>query len=310
MLDKALHIINGDSLAEQVKELGLSGETIVWRELLCEGPCTKEVGSNKFINLRQKFLKKAYDISSENYQNRFVSQLNKMKAAQDYDHVVLWFEFDLFCHINMLAAISFYLENKPNVPFYLVCSKRQKGEEELLPLSQLPLKHLLNHFTHKIELDKEDLEIASLIWELYCSNNPIKLKQQIKKSSNFEYLSSCIRAHIERFPNSRTGINSLERNVLKLVEQQHITSINQLLGYALQYQGYYGYSDSQMERVLNKLSMFYTLENEKLKLTQDGLDALAKKKNFYRDLINDEYYGGAKIYDFLYDSDSHKVLKL
>ena len=310
MLNKALHIINGDSLTEQVKELELPGEIVVWRELLCEGPCTQEVGSSEFIKLRQKFLKEAYDISPENYQDRFVTQLNKLKAFQDYNHVVLWFEFDLFCHINMLAAISFYLENKPNVPFYLVCSKRQKGEEELLPLSQLPLKHLLNHFKNKIKLDKEDLEIATLVWELYCGNNPIKLKQQIKKTSNFEYLSSCIRAHIERFPNSRTGINSLEKNVLKLVEQQHITSMNQLLGYALQYQGYYGYSDSQMERVLNKLSIFYTLENDRLKLTRDGLDALEKKKNFYRDLMNDEYYGGAKIYDYLYDSDSHKVLKL
>ena len=310
MLNKALHIINGDSLTEQVKELELQGEIVVWRELLCEGPCTQEVGSSEFIKLRQKFLKEAYDISPENYQDRFVTQLNKLKAFQDYNHVVLWFEFDLFCHINMLAAISFYLVNKPNVPFYLVCSKRQKGEEELLPLSQLPLKHLLNHFKNKIKLDKEDLEIATLVWELYCGNNPIKLKQQIKKTSNFEYLSSCIRAHIERFPNSRTGINSLEKNVLKLVEQQHITSMNQLLGYALQYQGYYGYSDSQMERVLNKLSIFYTLENDRLKLTRDGLDALEKKKNFYRDLMNDEYYGGAKIYDYLYDSDSHKVLKL
>ena len=310
MLNKALHIINGDSLTEQVKELELQGEIVVWRELLCEGPCTQEVGSSEFIKLRQKFLKEAYDISPENYQDRFVTQLNKLKATQDYNHVVLWFEFDLFCHINMLAAISFYLENKPNVPFYLVCSKRQKGEEELLPLSQLPLKHLLNHFENKIKLDKEDLEIATLVWELYCGNNPIKLKQQIKKTSNFEYLSSCIRAHIERFPNSRTGINSLEKNVLKLVEQQHITSMNQLLGYALQYQGYYGYSDSQMERVLNKLSIFYTLENDRLKLTRDGLDALEKKKNFYRDLMNDEYYGGAKIFDYLYDSDSHKVLKL
>ncbi|SKB32551.1 protein of unknown function [Salegentibacter holothuriorum] len=310
MINKVLHIINGDSLTEQVEELGLPGEIVVWRELLCEGPCDKDVGSPKFIEQREKFLKEAYDISAENYKERFVSQLKRLKAAKDYDHVVLWFEFDLFCHINMLAAISFYLEHKPQVPFYLVCSKRLKGENEFLPLSSLSEKNLLNHFKHKIELKKEDLEIASLVWELYCGSDPMKLKKQIKKTSNFEYLSSCIRAHIERFPNSRTGINSLEKNVLKLVENQHITSNNQLLGYALQYQGYYGYSDSQMERVLNKLSIFYTIENERLILTQNGLDALEKKKNFYRELMNDEYYGGAKIYDFLYDSDSHKVLKL
>jgi len=310
MNNKALHIVNGDSLAEQVEELNLPGEIIIWRELLCEGPTDKEVGSSKFFEQRQKFLKEAYDISVEDYNDRFVSELNNLKNAKDYDHVVLWFEFDLFCHINMLATISFCLENKLDVPFYLVCSKRQKGEDEFLPLSRLSEKHLMNHFKHKIELNEDDLEIAKLVWELYCGNDPMKLKNQIKKSSNFEYLSSCIRAHIERFPNSRTGINSLEKNVLKLVDNQHITSFNQLMGYALQYQGYYGYSDSQKERVIEKLNIFYTMENEQLNLTQEGRDVLDKKKNFYRELMNDEYYGGAKIYDFLYDSISHKVLKL
>ncbi|MBZ9729690.1 DUF1835 domain-containing protein [Salegentibacter sp. JZCK2] len=310
MNSSALHIINGDSLTEQVEELDLPGQIIVWRELLCEGPSFKEVGSSKFIKQRTKFLKETYGISAENYQERFVSQLKKLKAAKDYDHVVLWFEFDLFCHINMLAAISFYREHKPEVPFYLVCSKRQKGEDEFLPLSRLPEKHLLNHFNKKIQLQEEDLEIASLVWELYCGNDPMKLKQQIKKTSNFEYLSSCIRAHIERFPNSKTGINSLERNVLRLVENQHITSINQLLGYALQYQGYYGYSDSQMERVLQKLSIFYTLEKDRVILTEKGRDALDQNKNFYQELKNDDCLGGARVFDFLYDADSHKVLKL
>ncbi|WP_037321635.1 DUF1835 domain-containing protein [Salegentibacter sp. Hel_I_6] len=310
MTNTALHIINGDSLTEQVEALDLPGQIIVWRELLCEGPCTKEVGSNKFIKQRQKFLKEAYNISAENYQERFVTQLSKLKEAKNYDHVVLWFEFDLFCHINMLAAISFYMEHKPKVPFYLVCSKRLKGEDEFLPLSSLSEKHLLNHFKHKIELKEEDLEIASLVWELYCGNDPMKLKKQIKKTSNFEYLSSCIRAHIERFPNSKTGINSLERNVLKLIENQQIASINQLLGYALQYQGYYGYSDSQMERVLKKLTIFYSLENNKVILTQKGQDVLNSKKNFYQELKNEDCLGGARVFDFLYDSDSHKVLKL
>ena len=310
MSDNALHIINGDSLMETVQDLEIPGQIVIWREMLCEGPCLKEVGSSEFIAQRKKFMKKTYNISSKDYQEKFVSQLDKLKHVQDYDHVVLWFEFDLFCHINMLAAISFYLEHQPMVPFYLVCSKRLKGETELSPLSRLTPKNLLNHYKNKIELTEEDLEIASLVWELYCGTDPQKLKQQIKKTSNFEYLSSCIRAHIERYPNNKTGINTLERNILKLVEKQVITSYNQFLGYALQYQGYYGYSDSQMERLLKKLENFYSLENGKLILTESGREVLDKKKNFYQDLKNDEYLGGSKMYDFLYDADSHKILKL
>ena len=310
MEKKPLHIINGDSLAESVAELDLPGQQIVWREMLCEGPAVQEVGSAEFIKIRKKFLQNFYGISAEDYQHEFVSELKKLKKIEDYDHIILWFEFDLFCHINVLATISYLTEHKKEVPFYLVCSKKLKGDEKLTPLSQLSGKQLLNHYNNKILLVENYLEVANLMWELYCSNNPILLKRQIKTNTNFEYLSSCIRAHIERFPNSITGINSLERNILRLIRERNINNYTQLMGYALEYQGYYGYSDVQMRRILEKLSIFYAGEGQKVKLTEKGHLVLDGKKNFYRELKNDDVFGGAKMYDFLYDPEVHQLLKL
>ncbi|MCG9972341.1 DUF1835 domain-containing protein [Christiangramia crocea] len=309
MGNKTLHIVNGDSLAEQMEQLNLPGELIIWRELLCEGPTLKEINQD-FFKVRKKFLRKAYDISSENYEERFISEIKRLKAMDDYDSVILWFEFDLFCHINMLAAINLLFAKKKEVPISLVCSKKLPGEKEFKPLSNLSLDELKNHYDNRIELNNDDLEVAMLIWELYCSGDPMKLKPQIKTNTNFEYLSSCIRAHIERFPNSVTGINSLERNVLKLIENHEIASENHLLGYALQYQGYYGYSDTQMKRLLKKLSIFYENKDDRILLSEKGKQVLNGEKNFYRDLKNDEYFGGARMYDFLYESESHKLLKL
>ena len=304
-----LHIVNGDSLAEQMQELNLPGELVIWRELLCEGPTLQEINSD-FFKLRKKFLKKTYNISAENYEERFIAEIKRLKSFNNYDEVVLWFEFDLFCHINMLAAINLLAQKEKSRPITLVCSRKLKGEKEFKPLSQLNLKELKNHYDNRIHLNSDDIEIASLIWELYCGNNPLKLKPQIKVQTNFEYLSSCIRAHIERFPNSISGINTLEKNILKLIENHDIKNENHLLGYALQYQGYYGYSDTQMQRLLDKLSVFYQNNGEKIILSDSGKLALAGEKNFYRDLKNEEVFGGAKMYDFLYESESHRLLKL
>ncbi|TBW29218.1 DUF1835 domain-containing protein [Gramella sp. KN1008] len=309
MKDRILHIVNGDSLAEQMQELQLPGELVIWRELLCEGPTLQEI-NQEFFKVRKKFLRQAYNISAENYEERFIAEVKRLKAAKDYDKVVLWFEFDLFCHINMLAAINLLFQKNKEVPISLVCSRKLPGEKEFQPLSHLNLKELKNHYENLIELNEDDLEAAVFIWELYCGNNPMKLKSQIKTNTNFEYLSSCIRAHIERFPNSVTGINSLEKNVLKLIENHEITSENHLLGYALQYQGYYGYSDTQMQRLINKLSIFYTKTENRILLNEKGKEVLNAEKNFYRELRNDEYFGGAKMYDFLYESESHRLLKL
>jgi len=82
------------------------------------------------------------------------------------------------------------------------------------------------------------------------------------------------------------------------------------MGYALEYQGYYGYSHVQMERILKKLSIFYAAEEQKVTLTEKGQLVLDAKKNFYRELKNDDLFGGARMYDFLYDPEVHQLLKL
>lgn len=309
-MPQQLHIINGDGIAKSILELELPGEIIIWREMLCEGPTTASIDNKKFYQLRKNFLKKTYDISPEYYEDKFISELNKLTAANGYDEIVLWFEFDLFSHINMLAVISHLQDNEKTAPVYLVCSKKLQDEKEFFPLSQLSLKHLKNHYDQRIPLNIDDLETAALMWQLYNGDNPQKLKGLITRETNFEYLSSCIRAHLERFPNVATGLNSLEKNVLKLIANNTITSINHLVGYALEYQGYFGFGDMQITRMINNLAMFYKVENERVVLTPEGVEALNGTRNFYREMKNDECLGGVKKYDFLYDSDTHKILKL
>jgi len=307
---RQLHISISDSLSESILELNLEGEIVVWREILCEGPTTFQLGTPEFIAPRTQFLSENYQVSARDYKEQFLSELEKLGDLKFYEEVILWFEFDLFSHINMLAAISHLTENKIDIPIYLVCSKKVKGEKENIPLSNLPLKILQKHYEQRIHLNQDDLEMANLMWQLYNGENPQKLKNLIKIETNFEYLSSCIRAHIERFPNAITGLNALEKNILRLINTHNITSINQLLGYSLEYQGYYGYIDIQMERVINKLQSFYEVKEHKIELTPEGNEALNASRNFYRVLKSDEFLGGVKMYDFLYDSESHKILKL
>lgn len=307
---KFLHITNGDDLSEKIKLLDLPGDLVTWREMLCEGPSAMEVGEKDFVDLRKKFLQKNYGISKKEYGEKFVSELDKLSAINNYDEIVLWFEFDLFSHMNMLGLISFLLQNKKNDPLYLVCSRKLKGEQEMKPLAELSQKRLKKHYDNRILLTKDDITTAQLVWEVYCSKNPKRLASEITKTTNFEYLASSIRAHIERFPNSKSGLNSLELNVLKLIKEHEIKSLHHLLGYALEYQGYYGYVDIQMQRVIEKLSTFFSITEDGLELNEDGEKALEGSKNYYQQLKDDEFYGGVKKYDFLYDPDSHDLLKL
>lgn len=305
-----LHITNGDDLSEKITRLDLPGDIITWREMLCEGPTIREVGSKEFFELREHFLKLNYNISEQEYREKFISELNKLAAINKYEEIVLWFEFDLFSHMNLLALIAFLRQNQKNYPMSLVCSRKLEGETEMAPLSELSENRLEKHYQNRIPLNEEDINTAEFIWELYCGKNPKRLISEITRTTNFEYLASSIRAHIERFPNAVTGLNSLESNVLKLIDQHKIQSINHLLGYALKYQGYYGYVAAQMQRVIDRLKDFYTITEEGIQLNEEGINALNGSKNYYRKLKDNEDYGGVGKYDFLYDPNTHHLLKL
>lgn len=310
MEKKLLHITNGDVMTDKIAKLDIPGDVIVWREMLSEGPTMVDIGADEFFEMRANFLLEHYNISKERYNEDFVKEIEKLSTINNYDEIVLWFEFDLFCHLNMLAAISFLVQNKKKTPVYLVCSSRLPGEEKLQNLSNLDLKQLKKHFECRISLTDNDLQLAHTVWELYCSSKPKRLSAELQKTSNFEYLSSCIKAHLERFPRAQVGLNTMEINVLKLIEKHKIISEHHLLGYALEYQGYYGYLEPQMQKTITKLRPFFKIENDQIVLTQKGKDAIKSSHNFYQELKNEEFYGGAKKYDFLYDPVSHKLLKL
>lgn len=307
-----VHVIHGDSLKDQVDELAIAGQKVVWRELLCEGKTDRDVGSEAFIEKRQHFLEQYYGISKDRYADLFLSELDKLKISKSVDEINLWFEFDLFNHINMMALIDYLLSQDIDVPVFLVCSQRLSGDgKESKGLARLNARQLQHHFDRRIRLTHEDLEYASFIWQRYNAYDHKKLKPEIRKPTNFEYLSSCIKAHLERFPNRKTGLNSIETNILRLIDTHQIERHSQLLGYVLEYQGYYGYSYDQLQRLIGDLDLFYTKNKQsEYQLTDEGRAALDGSQNFYKEMKSDLCYGGTDKFGFLYDPDTHNLMKL
>jgi len=307
-----LHITNGDNFTTRLKASNLvTGDYLVWREMLCEGPTTIKVESKTAIKKRKDFLSKYYRISPTDYEEKFVTQLSMLSRIKRYEEIILWFEYDLFCHINMIAVIDLLIrKGAKDIPIFLVCSGRVDHENRLYGLSELSPKQLENHYTNKTLLTEDDLEFASYVWTLYCESNPQKIASHIKRKTSFEYLSICLRAHLQRFPNMLTGLNVLEHNILEMIDNYQIKNIKQLMGYTLAYQGYYGYGDMQMKRILARLFQFLNQTKERLILSERGKLALKQKKNFYNTQILEWYYGGVKKFDYLYNDETNTLLKL
>lgn len=307
MKQDILHITNGSSLTAYLTEIGIKGNLLTWHEMLCEGNTDASVSSKAFLNQRKAFLNTYYDIEIDEYE--FKNEIGILDNAQQYSEIVLWFEYDLFCHINLLAIISLLKEKEINLPLYLVCSGHIEGERNLKGLSELNQEQLLDHYKNKIKLTSSDIDLATTIWQIYCGKDHNLLKPYVTKKSSFKYLNNCIKAHFGRFPDLKSGLSILEENILILIRDNDINSRHHLLGYILNYQGYYGYGDTQINRIIDNLGIFFSESDNGIVLNRKGHEALFKTYNFALEINNNIPYGGINRLDFYYSSEEKILVK-
>ncbi|WP_100611629.1 DUF1835 domain-containing protein [Confluentibacter lentus] len=304
---KTLHITNGNHLTRQLLELDFAGDMLTWEEMLCEGPTFFDIDSEAFFKTRKAFFASVYQLELDVH--TFKNELKKLNRKEPYSEIILWFEYDLFCHINMIAVISLMQQKRIDLPVYLVCSGRIQGNKNLVGLSELSSSQLIKHYEDRVLLSQDDIKLAMSLWQIYCGNDHNLFKPFIVKSSSFIYLSNCLKAHLERFPDSKSGLNILEKNILELVKNNTIKSEHHLLGYALNYQGYYGFGDMQLLRIIDKLSIFFTIDTSGYKLNRKGHEALLGQHNFYSEMKNTMFYGGVSNADFQFSKTHNKLIK-
>ena len=306
-----LHITNGDSFTERLKKLPLKGDIITWREMLCEGKTLSNVGSESFWKTRFEFLSKNYSISKSWFVEKTLKEYRSLCNHKQEDRIVLWFEYDVFCQINMLAVISWLKTHRRHAEISLVCSGKEDDTERLYGLNELSDEKLLHLYENRVFLTQDDIEYADYVWQLYCSDNPMRLENLGDfENYQFSYLAEAIGSHLKRFPSIKNGLNAIENNVLRIAADEKPKSRRDLLGKILRNQGNYGFGDTQYERTLTALKPLIHSFNP-VRLSRKGKELLAGNANFYGQLRDADYYlGGALKYGFLYNTETDRILKL
>ncbi|WP_179319897.1 DUF1835 domain-containing protein [Winogradskyella helgolandensis] len=307
MIKNCLHITNGNNLTDYLRDLDFKEDIVTWQEMLCEGPTIPAINSREFLKLRAKFLKDYYEIEVNT--REILSELSKLDDSDKYTEINLWFEYDLFCHINLLGVINLLHQKEIKKPLYLICSGRVEGEKRLKALNELNPKQLKAHYKDRIRLTKDDIDLAIALWRTYCGKDHNILKPYIVKKSSFKYMSNCLRAHLERFPYQQSGLSVLEANILTIVKDNFIKSKNHLLGYCLNYQGYYGFGDIQFARIIDKLDLFFQEDENGIILNRKGHEAILKQHNFAKEINNHMVYGGVNRLSFQFNIKQNKLIK-
>ena len=75
-------------------------------------------------------------------------------------------------------------------------------------------------------------------------------------------------------------------------------------------QGWYGFGDSQYDRILKNLRPLFHSFNP-VRLSKKGREILENHDNFYAEIRDNEaYLGGALKYNYLFNTEAGRILKL
>jgi len=272
-MSSTLHILNGDSTRSILEQSGIEGDVVVWREMLCEGSLQKEVGSDRFWMDRYAYFENELGVDRIEYYDKSISEIVKLEDVSNYTDVVLWFEFDLFCQVNLLALCTYLLDNyvkKSN--YYLICTGKVGGKDQLQSLSDFSSSEFNDLFNNKVPLSKSNLEFSKECWTIYVENDVNKLKNfNFNQSSKFQYLKFAIDQHLLRFP-TKNGLNQIENKILEIINSTVLTEkeiVRELLVWQ-QKETVYGFGDLQYFQYLKKINNYFTVKDSLYYLNEVG----------------------------------------
>jgi hypothetical protein len=243
-----LHILNGDSTKAKFGQTGIKGQIMVWREVLVQGPLFYQVDSELFWDMRAQFMEVAFDVKLSEYKKKSLSEFAKLRRFTG-DEIVLWFEHDLFCQINLVALLSYILRNKKDCKVSLVCVGDYPGYEKRVGLGQIPTEDYLTLYEERAILEKKDLLVADRAWMLFCGKQLDNLSEI--KSDRLIYLKDALTNARQIF--SPPGkLSALEKEILSIAKEEDKTN-GEIIGKLLKEHDELGFGDLQYEYILRTL---------------------------------------------------------
>lgn len=265
MPSSLLHILNGDSSKNLFSKTNINGETAVWREVLVHGPLFYNIDTEIFWEMRSQFIEKAYGAKLASYRRKVLMEFQKIRQF-DGDEVILWFEYDLFCQVNMIALLSYFLKRKRRYKISLVCVGNYPGYDKRVGLGEIPYKDYENLFENRSPLTREDLLMADKAWMYYCGMDIGKLRTI--KSDKLEYLPAAMRSAIKTFRHDN-HLSTIERFILKTINENEFDE-KQLIKYLLENDTEYGFGDLQYLYLIENLSDYILILDSKFHFSVKG----------------------------------------
>jgi hypothetical protein len=211
-----LHITNGDSVGDTLRQTTLGGAVLPWRDVLHEGP-VPALARQELLRTRAGFLadcgwgRRQVLLSSLARRDR---QL--LEALRDERKVVLWFEHDLYDQLQLLdvLALAHTAQSAPE----LIVIGSFPGKPSFTGLGELTARELETLWPTRRRVASGALRAATGAWAAVRAPEPTALAAWATgESEDLPFLAPALQRWLEELPAPADGLSRTERSALHAI---------------------------------------------------------------------------------------------
>ena len=211
-----LHITNGESAGNTLRQTALGGAVLPWQDALHEGP-VPALPRRELLRTRARFLA---DCGWGREQALFSSLERRdrqlLEALRDDLHVVLWFEHDLYDQLQLLdvLALADTVEAAPE----LIVIGSFPGKPSFAGLGELTASELETLWPSRRPAPPAALQEAAGAWAAVQATEPTALAEwAMRESVHLPFLAPALRRLLEELPAPADGLSRTERSALETI---------------------------------------------------------------------------------------------
>lgn len=215
-----LHIVNGDTVAERLKQGVVQEEVLPWREIFVEGALVENVSEQQALHRRANSLEQSMGIPAQIYIENVLQQEQRLnQAIANEEPIVLWFEHDLFDQTILCYLLyRLYKASFPCHQLYVLSINQFPGIDPFQGMGQLSVKQMKTLTGTQTPMYAEQVKLGYEAWRAYSSANPRDLEQLLlQHTKELPFLKDALRFHLSRFPSTTNGLNNVEQMVLQFL---------------------------------------------------------------------------------------------
>jgi hypothetical protein len=211
-----LHVTNGDSAGNTLRQTSLGGAVLPWRDALHEGPVP--AGPRQVLLATRAAFLSGCGWGSAQAIGSALKRRDRILAGalRDGQQVVLWFEHDLYDQLQLLDVLT--LASAAAGALELIVVGSFPGQPSFRGLGELTADQLETLWPSRTAATEGVFGAAALAWEALRQPEPSALAALAMAGvPELPFLGAALRRLLEELPGPHDGLSGTERRTLQAI---------------------------------------------------------------------------------------------